>query len=211
MLETLESIMESAQKWQWEDMCGRDGFHPWNPKTRDFGFCFQRLFLIIPVFYILAIISAYYAGKQANWVVRGKLQIYAINVRCIIVFCLTVIPFIQGYLLLIRKNTIVVPIDYFTLGTECITWFIHFAFMLAMRRRLGVSPRGPTLILVVWSAVFVLSIISLRSVVLQGRPYWEELCVVILQVFYLITLIPGEGVSSLTSTLIGSEYAPVRI
>lgn len=58
--------------WKWEDMCGPGGLHPWNDATKDFSVCFQELFLQVPVYFIIAIVSGYFVGYRKDWVIREK-------------------------------------------------------------------------------------------------------------------------------------------
>lgn len=200
-------------QWKWEDMCGPGGLHPWNPVTHDMGYCFQRLFLHIPILFLLAVTSAYYVGKHVRWVVRGRLQEIAINSRSIFTLCIAVIPVIKIYTIIQGIENEAMAIDYFTSGTECLTWIIHFAFILALRHRLGISPRGPIVVLVLWSVTAVLSVISLRTLILLKQSYVLELIVVILQILYAFTLLPSEGITSPTyysPHLVGSQYSQVN-
>lgn len=193
-------------------MCGPGGLHPWNPKTRDMGYCFQRLFILIPSLFLIAIVSSFYMGRRINWVVRGKIQERAIILRSVIVFCLAVIPLIKIYKIFSQQSINSGAIDYFTCSTECIAWFIHFCYILALRHRLGVSPRGSILLLMLWSITAVLSVISLRTLILMHQSYALAVIILILHIGYAITLLPSEGVTSRTyfsPFLVGSQYSQV--
>jgi ATP-binding cassette, subfamily C (CFTR/MRP), member 10 len=194
-------------------MCGPDGLHPWDPKTRDMGYCFQRLFLLIPALFLIAATSAYFVGRQVNWVVRGKLQERAIVLRSATVLCLALLPIMKLYIFL-QGDGKAYGIDYFTCGTEFIAWIVHLAFLMALRQRLGVSPRGPIFLLVLWSISAMLSIIGLRTLILMERKYGFAIVTLVFQVIYAITLLPSEGVTSPKynpAASVGSQYSQVRI
>lgn len=193
-------------QWQWEDMCGPDGLHPWNPKTRDMGYCFQRLFILIPCLFLLAIVSSFYAGRHIDWVVRGRLQERTILLRSLIVLSMIIIPLIKIY------RGCEYTIDYFECCAEIIAWFMHFCYIMALKHRLGKSPRGPTLILVLWSITAVMSVISLRTLISIHQPYVLAIITLIIQINYALTLLPSEGVTSPTyysPCLVGSQYSQV--
>ncbi|XP_050299303.1 ATP-binding cassette sub-family C member 10 isoform X2 [Anthonomus grandis grandis] len=92
-------------------------------------------------------------------------------------------------------------------AVQGITWFIHFLYNLVLRKKLGMSPRGPIIICVLWSLIFVLTVISLRShylilkySVMPDRPLYSNylafgmsICYLIVQVFYALSMIPGVG------------------
>lgn len=194
-------------------MCGPGGIHPWDPKIRDMGFCFQRLFILIPSLFMLAIVSSFYVGRRINWVVRGKFQERAILLRAVTVFCLATVPLIKIYKILTQQAANSGAIDYFTCSTECIAWFMHFCYILALRHRLGVSPRGSIFLLMLWSITAVLSVISLRTLILTHRSYALAIVTLILHIIYALTLLPSEGVTSRTyfsPFLVGSQYSQVN-
>lgn len=191
-------------RWDWETLCGVEGFQIWSAQRHDFGLCFQQLCLDIPVLFILAIFSAFYFGRQEGFVTRGKLQTLAVNVRCFIVFVLTFLPIFQIYVDLNRTSKPITDISYFLSAVQGISWFTHFMYNLGLRKRLGLSPRGPIFICVTWSLIFALNVISTRSHYLLYKysftfdystyvSYIFSICYLIAQIIYAITLIPSEG------------------
>ncbi|KAL4715350.1 hypothetical protein ACJJTC_015121 [Scirpophaga incertulas] len=202
----MESLLEI--NWKWEDMCGPGGLQPWNDITKDFGLCFQKLFLQIPIYFVIAIVSGYYVGYCNNWVVREKLQERAIILRSFIVLVLLFIPMIQLYFFITQESNVLFPINYFYSGAACLAWLVHFAYVLALKHRLGSSSRGPTIQLVLWSIIFILNIIILRSSIIaqdDNRYIIASLCC---HVMYLFTLIPSSDSrrTYYSPCLVGSQH-----
>lgn len=210
----------SEWRWSWQALCGPEGLKIWSPQRHDIGFCFQQLFLQIPVLVILACCSAYYFGRQTGFVSRGKVPLYSINLRCVIVLLLALLPVLHVYIALNEAPENVYSISYFLYATQGITWLSHFFYTLALRKRLGLSPRGPVFICVIWALVLVLTFISLRSHLLIYKKsvvpdyfinlsYGFSLCYVILQILYGLSLIPGPGESSCLN--FGRRYSQVSM
>lgn len=193
----------SVWRWNWIQFCGTDGFEIWSPNLRDFGQCFQKLCLQIPVLFLIAIISSYYAGRHFGYVIRGNFQKRFIKFRCVVVLTLAIIPIIQSYVDFSKTGIQLTPIKIFLAATECVAWFMHFLYLLALNKRLGLSPRGPVKICVIWTLYAVLTVISLHSNYLIFKNsdfnFSNELSLnisiitVVLQVLYALSLVPGEG------------------
>lgn len=190
--------------WRWVDLCGPEGFKIWSGKRHDLGHCFQQLCLQIPVFAILACASSYYYGRRTGFVKRGSVQIIAINVRSFLVLISAILPLLQIYVFLNKTDTPIQPVSYFLYAVEGISWFSHLLYTFALKKRFGLSPRGPVFLCVVWTLLFVLDVISLRTNWLIYRKtvkpdfsvfvaYGFSICNLLLQIFYGITLLPGEG------------------
>lgn len=191
--------------WRWSEMCGAAGFQIWSQENHDLGLCFQHLFLQIPVLALLAMTSAYFCGRHFDYVVRGKLQMRAINFRCLLVLALAISPIIQTYIDVSDSKTPVPSITFFLSAVQCITWLVHFCYVLVLRKRLGVSPRGPVQICVLWTLYAVLSVIHLHSYCLfmfnsDSDPDFEtnlkfrfSIVEVVLHALYALSLCPSEG------------------
>lgn len=185
-------------------MCGAGGLKIWSQQRHDLGLCFQQLCLQIPVLSLIACCSAYYFGRHIGYVTRGRVQIYAINFRALIVLCLALLPLLQIYIDLNTSKGQTFIISLFLSAVQGITWFCHLLYTLALRKRLGLSPRGPVFVCVLWTLLAVLTVISVRSHVLlyKSSPsltysiyvaYAFSICQVILQIGYAFSLIPSEG------------------
>uniref|UniRef100_A0A1Y1JUE0 ABC-type xenobiotic transporter n=1 Tax=Photinus pyralis TaxID=7054 RepID=A0A1Y1JUE0_PHOPY len=191
-------------RWKWEDLCGADGFKFWSSTTRDIGLCFEQLCLQIPTLAMLATVSAFYFGRQIHYVIRGKTQLLAIKIRCIIVSLMVALPVLQTYIDLNKSETQIERITYFLTTVDGIAWLTHLGFLLVLRKRLGLSPRGPLFMCVLWCLIAVLSVLSLRTHFLiyevqdpktfsASLAYSFSIVRLILQLLYGLTLIPGEG------------------
>ncbi|XP_044256061.1 ATP-binding cassette sub-family C member 10 [Tribolium madens] len=190
-------------RWDWERMCGPGGLKIWSQPRHDLGLCFQELYLQIPVLGLFACASAYYVGSHIGYVTRGPVQLYAIYFRCLVSLCSALLPLLQIYIDL-NISQEVYYVSYFLCAVQGITWFCHFLYALVLRKRLGLSPRGPVFVCVLWTLLFVLNVVSVRSHVLVYKfavkpgfsvyvAYGFSVCQIILQIVYGLTLVPSEG------------------
>lgn len=189
--------------WNWAEMCGPDGLTIWSPTHHDIGVCFQKLCLRIPVLTLLAVVSAYFCGRQDRWVVRDPYMIKVIWVRSIISLVLAVEPIIRVCYSIKEAPFSLQPVDYLLYGVESFCWLVHFGFVLALRHRLGVSPRGPIFVGVLWTLVLMLEIVSVRSlarIIREGNStqaayvtFYGNIISLCTHALYLLTLVPGRG------------------
>ncbi|CAK1601027.1 unnamed protein product [Parnassius mnemosyne] len=195
--------------WRWEDMCGPDGFQPWVDDRKDFGKCFQELCLQIPMFFILAIISGYYVGYRRDWVIREKIQEQAIILRSFVVLALMFIPIVKLYIFITNSKFNLFPIDYFTAGAGCLSWLVHFGYILALKHRLGLSCRGPTALLFLWFIIVVLNFISLRTSIITGAITGFNIATLCCHIIYFLTLLPSSNSrpTFYSSHLVGSQHS----
>lgn len=199
--------------WKWEYMCGPGGLQPWNDVSKDFGRCFQELFLQIPLYFIIAIVSGYYVGYRRDWVVREKMQERAIIFRSFLVLSLLFTPIVQLYVFMTTADLILYPVDYFVAGSSCLAWLVHFGYVLALKHRLGSSARGPTIQLLLWSMAVVLNVLSLRSNLLTMASPNYNIATLCCHILYFFTLLPSSE-SRLTyysPCLVGSQHSHVSI
>ncbi|XP_025830829.1 multidrug resistance-associated protein 7 isoform X2 [Agrilus planipennis] len=202
----MDSFQQFAVRWRWhwEDLCGADGFQIWSPKTHDLGLCFEQLCLQIPAFVLLAIASAFYFGHQVEYVARSKFQKHALNVRCLLVTILAVLPLIQIYVDINRVDVKIEKISYFLSAVEGISWFVHLGYVSVLRKRLGLSSRGPMAVCVIWTLTAVLTFISFRThyLIYLKHPvvsssislsFRFSIAKLVLQICYGITLLVGQG------------------
>lgn len=195
-----------AWRWRWEEMCGPGGLIIWSPEQHDLGLCFQQLFLQIPVLALLAVTSAYYSGRHISYVARGKFQMRTINLRCCIVAVLTLLPILHTYIDVSKSKMPVTFISFFLAATQCVTWLIHLIYVAALRKRLGISPRGPVQICVLWTLYAVLTVISFHTHYLLSQnghatfslnlAYQFSIVCLVFQILYALTLLPSEGNSA---------------
>lgn len=199
--------------WKWEEMCGPEGLQPWNNTAKDFGYCFQEIFLQIPVYFLIAIISGYYVGYRRDWVVREKTNERAIVLRSFVVLVLAVIPIIEMYILITKLNSTLLPADYLVAGGACLSWLVHFAYVLALKHRLGLSSRGPVVQLTLWALTVVLTLLALRTKIISGKSTSFIIGTFCCHVLYFITLIPSKNSrpTFYSPCLVGSQHSHVSI
>ncbi|XP_034827291.1 ATP-binding cassette sub-family C member 10 [Maniola hyperantus] len=195
--------------WKWEYMCGPQGLIPWNDTTKDIGMCFQELFFQIPIYFIFAITSAYYVGLRKDWVVREKTQERSITLRSFVALALFSIPIIHMYIIISDDRFRLYPIDYFAAGAACISWLVHFGYVIALKHRLGQSSRGPISQLVLWSLTVLFSIIELRSNILTGAPTSLDIAILCCHFVYFLTLLPASDSrpTFYSPCLVGSQHS----
>lgn len=189
-------------RWDWTEVCGPDGFHVWSAKTHDLGICFQELCLQTPVLALLAITSAYHFGRQINRVQRGRRQIRAVNIRCVLCTAFAILPILQVYAALESSANMNV-IYYFLSMVQGLAWLCHLCYNLKLRHWLTLSARGFVSVIVEWSSLAVLSVISLRShSIVYHQPgadneivinYGFSIARLIFHIVYALTLVPNDG------------------
>ncbi|XP_013179394.1 PREDICTED: multidrug resistance-associated protein 7 [Papilio xuthus] len=196
-------------QWNWKDMCGPLGFQPWIDERKDFGKCFQELCLQIPILFVTAIISGYYVGYRREWVIREKTQERAIVLRSFAVLGLTFIPIIELYIFISSNKFNLFPVDYFTAGASCLSWLVHFGYILALKHRLGPSSRGPLSLVLLWLMTVVFNFISLRTSIITGSIVGFNIATLCCHVVYFITLLPSsESRPTFYSPhLVGSQHS----
>ncbi|XP_059046342.1 uncharacterized protein LOC131841950 [Achroia grisella] len=195
--------------WRWEDMCGPLGLEPWKEESKDIGQCFQELFLQIPLFFLIAIVSGFYVGYRKDWVVREKTQERAIVLRSFVVLALVLIPIIEMYIIITKVDFILYPVDYFCAGASCLSWLVHFGYVLALKHRLGISSRGPLLQLILWCCVVILNIVALRSNILTNSTMDFNIATLCCHFLYFLTLLPSSGSrpTYYSPCLVGSQHS----
>lgn len=194
-------------------MCGPTGLHPWNDTTKDLGICFQELCLQIPILTIIAVVSGYYVGYRKDWVVRERTQERAITLRSFVVLALVFIPIIQLYVYITDAEFVLYPIDYFIAGTSCLSWLVHFGYVLALKHRLGPSPRGSIMLLLCWLLAVMLNVVVLRSSVYASVPTSFHIATLVCHVLYFLSLIPTSHSrpTFYSPHLVGSQHNSVSI
>ncbi|XP_026315550.1 multidrug resistance-associated protein 7 [Hyposmocoma kahamanoa] len=195
-------------QWKWEDMCGPAGLQPWNDVDKDFGGCFQELFLQIPVYFIIAIVSGFFVGYRKDWVIREKAQEHVIVIRSFVTLALVFIPIIELYIFITKKDFILYPVDYFTAGSASLAWVVHFGYVLALKHRLGASSRGPFIQLVLWFISALLTSVALRTNIRNGSIIGFDIATLCCHGVYLFTLIPSSHSrpTFYSPCLVGSQH-----
>lgn len=199
------------RQWKWEDMCGPAGLEPWNDPDKDFGGCFQKLFLQIPVYFIIAVVSGFFVGYRKNWVIREKAQEHVIVIRSFVTLALVFIPIIELYIFITKKDFVLYPVDYFASGSASLAWLVHFGYVLALKHRLGASSRGPFIQLFLWFISALLTLVALRTDIRNGSIIAFEVATLCCHAVYLCTLIPSSHSrpTFYSRCLVGSQHIHV--
>lgn len=198
------ALLSYSVSWNWTVFCGiEDNLTAWNPDTKDVGQCFQTLYLNIPVLSLIAVFSAYYCGKQSDWIVRPKFELNVIRLRYFVTLLLSASPIVWTYIRVNSLSAPLSPIQYLLYAVQTFTWLTHFMFLLALRHRLGPNLRGPPVIQILWFVNFILECITLRSlylnndfsnikILLTDIPFMHSVTMIVLNTVYGVTLVPNE-------------------
>ena len=82
----------------WTQLCGNDETEIWNQETLNFGLCFQKYCLQNVVFSLFAISSAFFIGRQHNFVSREKKRRAILHVRTFISAIFLILSLLQPIL-----------------------------------------------------------------------------------------------------------------
>lgn len=193
----------TATHWNFTLLCPT-GLSPWVPHSNDLAPCFQQLFLQIPSLVIFAILSSYHSGRRIHYVLRNATQFRLIHLRIMATFILGLYPLFKVYYV-VTNNIHIWPIDVMVGCVEIVTYFIHLGFLLTLRRYGGISHRGPLLIGVTWSTMYLLSAIWL----VKGSSYfWPwSIVVIVMHSIYAISLIPAGDARLIISSQIQQDVS----
>ena len=146
--------------------CDVGDFQPWIPDLKDFGSCFLYICMEMPVYGILAVVSAYYMGKRrlsytcyTAWNSRQSMTIYC---RAFIVGILAIIPDASSMIRLAFMDKIT-TLEGFVIFCKTLAWFLHLLYILRLKRGVSFNTRGPKAIIFSWFLTAVISTIILRS------------------------------------------------
>lgn len=168
------------------------------------------LCLQTPVLSLIAVMSAFYAGKYQTWVVRTFREKFILRIRMVVSFLLCVVPAVRLTIQVNVDSDSVYAVNYWVSIAESIAWLVHTCYVSALKHRLGVSLRGPVIMSSLWILLYLASIIRLRSIYSSslGLPSEKEIIsitfctiVVILQTLYALTLLPSEDSPSRRNTI----------
>ncbi|KAG8268119.1 Multidrug resistance-associated protein 7 [Homalodisca vitripennis] len=190
--------------WNWTQFCGPgDDLVVWDPLRNDLGRCFEIVCLQFPLLTLLAITSAYFCGRQTNWVVRSSFETNVLRIRYSVTLLLSMVPVVSIYYRVSSGVEPLVPAHYFLSAVQCLTWLTHFIYVLSLRHRLGRSLLGPSLVSLLWLINFLFLCLRYRSTLrdsVQTRDGPTQiLCdtvMLILQCIYGLTLLPSVMTSS---------------
>jgi len=100
-------------------LCGTPTLEIWNIHSHSLGLCFQKLFIITPVFALLAIISAYFIGRQSDYIIRSKNELAILYCRIAVVAAMIIFSvIIEPVLLLLEANVKIFWADIVSFGVQ---------------------------------------------------------------------------------------------
>lgn len=182
-------------EWYWTDFCPT-GIVPFAADSNDLLPCFQEIALQIPVYTIFAAVSSYNFGCYNRPVIRNATQKRLIYLRIITTLFLAALPVVKIFYF--HSTAVDIhAIDVLVVSIEFVMWVLHCGYLLSSRRFGELSHRGSLSLIVLWSSVFVLDVVWLRSSLSQSFWPWS-LATVIMDIAYGLTLIPkGAAVPSM--------------
>ena len=185
----------------WYFVCGSKDLIIW--VDDNIGTCFSHLALCFPASLILTAVSSYYIGKEYNWILRSKSQNVVLTIRAIICLGLALIPVINLAGKCYRNESLFL-IDFFSCFIPCFAWLSHLIYVMILKQRVSRSLRGPLPALLAWVLTVVPCIFQFRKEISNFNEhstscfnFWLEVAEGLLQLFYMITLIP-HGMASVT-------------
>ncbi|KAG5675958.1 hypothetical protein PVAND_005815 [Polypedilum vanderplanki] len=188
-------------QWDWKEFC-ETGLNV-STNSSSITPCGQQIYIHLPTFSLLAIISSYNYGKLIDPVLRNNTQKWCLSIRALLVIVLAILPLIK-LLTEMQNGEKIWPVDVLLACTEALCWTIHFAF-LALYRKLGkLSHRGPLLILILYSCSLSLSVLWVQT----NMNIFSELRVA-LNVFYALTLLPRGKSQYMRRTIEINEHEPL--
>lgn len=91
--------------------------------------CAQQLYIHLPTFSLLAILSSYNYGRLASSVLRNRTQLLCLYFRALIVFTLAILPLVK-FIYVMKTGTKFWPVDILLACVEALCWTVHFGKFL---------------------------------------------------------------------------------
>ncbi|XP_055853767.1 ATP-binding cassette sub-family C member 10 [Episyrphus balteatus] len=181
-------------QWYWSDFCPT-GIQPFAADSNDLLPCFQEICLQIPVYTIFAAVSSYNFGCYNRPVIRNPTQKRLIYLRIITTLFLAALP-VTKIFFFHSVGLDIHAVDVLVVSIEFVMWILHCGYLLSSRKFGELSHRGSLSLMVLWSSVFVLDVVWLRSSL--SKSFWPwSLATVLMDIMYGLTLIPkGSAVPS---------------
>ncbi len=194
--------MNDYHQMDWESVCGSPSLIVWD--RGNFGPCFSQLVLDLPSAFILSIISAYYIGKEYNWVIRDGAQLAVLTFRTLL--CLTLaLTSLANLIIELYTHQPVFLAEFITTFITTFSWLAHSLYITVLKQRVSRSLRGPLLALSAWLVTVIPTAFRLKRLIVNfdqdsslGDPlFWLDISRAVLQFFYLLSLIP-HGMANVT-------------
>ncbi|GLH14518.1 Probable multidrug resistance-associated protein lethal(2)03659 [Gryllus bimaculatus] len=147
--------------WDWEVMCGPNGFVVWSPEIHNFGLCFQEICLHLPVLIFLAILSSYHFGFRSRYPALRNSS-YAFQTRKIATIILAMLPLIKLFIGVTKTPHALNVVDYFMPLVVSVTWLSHFCYVCTVKRGGNSAQGGQIVIYILWTTLVVVDIMSVQ-------------------------------------------------
>ncbi|XP_018013126.1 ATP-binding cassette sub-family C member 10 [Hyalella azteca] len=199
-------------------LCGTPSLEIWNPHTRSLGLCFQKLCLNTPVFALLAVVSAYFIGKQSPYVMRNRQDTVVIYCRMILSCAMVLLSvLLEPLTLIFVADAKIFWVDVVSYGVQGLAWTVHLCYLMALKtRHFGSTMRGSVCVLMVWSLSVITAALFTHTCFSKASHAWAPdmrqvmqaiaVCRLTLQMLYCLCLFP-EGGETLRSD--GSQYREI--
>jgi len=195
--------------------CPSSDFYVWDPKNQEFGQCFFRLCLQLPIFGILAISSAYYSGRRnLNYVLFTSWNGYQASIIYTRAFVISLLAILPPVGLMVNFGFYTEPLRFteiVLIVVKSLTWLIHLCYTLQLKRGISYNCRGPKPIIFFWIITALVSALDFRRLYFEAyvghsgsgqigvlpeknEVHLLQLCIsgieAFLQFIYLLSLIP---------------------
>lgn len=183
--------------------CGTEDFTAWDTKKLNFGLCFQKAVIVVPVFALFAVTSSYYIGRQSEWVVRRRKQMAIIHFRIVFTILSLLLAVLQPLLFFYVGHSKLFWVDGLVVGVQTVSWLLHLGYLSSLKTRLSVGTRGPSAVIFAWLLTFLCTVNFARttwynangtSKLVEHIVRYMALTQMCVQILYLFTLFPkGSG------------------
>ena len=107
--------------YNFTSLCGTSHLEIWNAHDHKLGMCFQKLFLITPVFALFAITSAFFIGKQSEYVLRGSNDLAILYCRAAVVVAMVLFSvLVEPLTLVLQADARIYWVDAVAFGVQVI-------------------------------------------------------------------------------------------
>ncbi|KAG0729618.1 hypothetical protein GWK47_029967 [Chionoecetes opilio] len=160
----MTTLDTSYASFNLSSFCGsEESFTPWDAKDLNFGLCFQKAVLATPAYTLLACVSAYYTGRQSEWVVRRRWQLSVISARMWAAGSVALLTILEPVLVFCVGHGDLYWVDGLTGAVQLVTWLIHLSYLASLKTRLSLGTRGPPAAVLAWLPAFLVAVNLART------------------------------------------------
>ncbi|KAK2707578.1 ATP-binding cassette sub-family C member 10-like isoform X2 [Artemia franciscana] len=148
-------------------ICGSESIQPWIQDKVDFGLCFQKLALDIPVTTLLMAFSVYYIGRDGLLVVRNTTQRVFLNFRILLVLLLIALRSSDQFIKIKVFKEIIDPVEYLSALFDVAAWLAQFVYIQTIKNRIKSHISGPWPIVISVFLKLIVTSIFMRTTILR--------------------------------------------